>query len=185
MRSPSNSSRGGPAVKKLWVVLLVALLVGTLTGSVGGLVGATEPRLTTQSIMIPAAAFIPSADTFEYLNNGWLIESAPGAFVAPLHFPVPEVAIRKVTLYAYDHVSTGGQIIDVCVYLARSAPASAAVITQGEVCTFGSSATDPQIFSTTAISPRSVNTAVHGSYLWVVTPDGDTRFYGVKVTYSY
>ncbi len=66
MRSQPNSSMGGRATKKLWAVPLVALLVGTLTGSVGGVVGATEPRLTTQSIMIPAAACISSADTFEY-----------------------------------------------------------------------------------------------------------------------
>jgi len=173
-------------MKKLWVPLLVALLVAALTGPAGGVVTAAEPRVTTESIMIPAAAFTPSADTYGYVNNGWVIEATPGAFVAPLHFPVPVVRIRKLTIYAYDHVSSGGQITDVCVYLARSAPSAAAVITQGQVCTFGTSATtDPQVFSTTAISPRNVNTAVHGSYLWVVVPDGDARFYGVKVTYSY
>jgi len=172
-------------MKKPWVPLLVGLLVAVLIGPGGGAVTAAEPRLTTQSIMVPAAAFTPSADTFQYLNNGWIIEAQSGVFVAPLQFPVQQVSIRRLTIYAYDHMSTGGQTTDVCVYLFRSAPANAAVITQGEVCTFGSSATDPQIFSTTAISPRSVNTAVHGSYLWVFIPDGDTRFYGVKVTYSY
>jgi hypothetical protein len=56
---------------------------------------------------------------------------------------------------------------------------------QGHVCTFGTSQTDPQVFSTTAISPRLVKTANHGSYLWLLVPDGDTRLYGVRVTYSY
>jgi len=168
-------------MKKLWVPLLVAVLMGPA----GSAVTAAEPRVTTQSIMIPAAAFAPSADTFAYLNNGWMMKGTSGVFVAPLHFPAPAVNIRKLTIYAYDHVSSGGQITDVCAYLGRSVPAAADVTMQGQVCTFGTSDTDPQVFSTTAISPRRANTAVHGSYLWVLIPAGDARFYGVKVTYSY
>ena len=173
-------------MKRLWAPLLVALLVTAMTGPAGGVVTAAEPRVPTESVMVPAAAFTPSADTYGYLNNGWVREATPGAFVAPLHFPVASISIRKLTIYAYDHVSTGGQITDVCAYLFRSAPATAAVVPQGQVCTFGTSATtDPQVFSTTAISPRQVNTVVHGSYLWVLIPAGDARFYGVRVTYSY
>ena len=60
--------------------------------------------MTTASIMIPAAAFIPTTTRTTSACGGtlpWL--SGSGCFTAPLSFPVPVVNIKKITVYAYDN----------------------------------------------------------------------------------
>ena len=52
--------------RRLWFPVPVALLVAVLVGPTG--VTAVEPRVTTTSIMIPAAAFIPNTDDYDYAN---------------------------------------------------------------------------------------------------------------------
>ena len=142
---------------------------------------AAEPRLTTASIMIPAAAFIPTTDDWDYSNNGYGVDLASGSgnFTAPLSFPVPVVNIKKITLYAYDN--------DVAnVVLRHLVPGQAGRRIgrrAGQVCTLDGSA--PQYASTTVISPRRVTTAFQGAYLWVGISGPDLWLYGVKVKYSY
>ncbi|MFH1329360.1 MAG: hypothetical protein ABIJ48_01680 [Actinomycetota bacterium] len=166
-------------MRRLWVPVLAALLVAALIGP--GVVSAAEPRATTGKIMIPAAAFIPTDDNHDYSNNGaslWTI-SASGNFTAPLTFPVPVVNIRKIVLYAYDNTGAG----PLCARVYRASPPTAGQLHLGFVCTTDSPVS-PQVVSTTAISPRRVNTAVTGPYLWVSIADG-TTFLGVSVLYSY
>jgi hypothetical protein len=68
----------------------------------------------------------------------------------------------------------------------RSAPETAGEVSMGEVCTLAGAATiDPQAPSATVISPKNVNSAIHGPYLWVVFNGPGVRLYGVKITYSY
>lgn len=166
---------------RLWAPVLVGLLVAVLAGSVGGAVTAAEPRVATASIVVPAAAFAAIDSTSAYHNEGfYLAASAGGGFLAPVVFPVPVVSIRKVTLYAFDN-SSGG---DVCLSLIRLALADVAVRNQGRVCTIGAAATDFQVVTLTNISPRLVNTALHGSYLLAQITAGQL-LHGVKITYSY
>ncbi|MFH1331642.1 MAG: hypothetical protein ABIJ48_13510, partial [Actinomycetota bacterium] len=155
--------------------LLVAMLIGP------GVVTAAEPRATTGKIMIPAAAFIPTNDNWNYANNGSMLftVSGSGIFTAPLTFPVPVVNIRRITLYAWDNSGTG----QVCATVYRAYPPTAGQLNLGGVCT-GDSTAVPQVVSTTVISPRRVNTAVTGPYLNVYIADG-TTFYGVSVLYSH
>jgi hypothetical protein len=95
-------------IQRLLIAGLVGLVALLLIGPGGNRVTAAEPRVTTASVMVPAAAFVPSAGSFDYLNNGWAASAAHrGAFVAPLSFPVPEVSVRKLTIYAHDQVNTG------------------------------------------------------------------------------
>jgi len=166
-------------MRRLWVPVLVGLLVAVLLGPAG--VTATEPRVTTASIMIPASAFSPTMDDLDYENRGFRLQvtSASGAFFAPLSFPVPVVNIKKITLYAYDNDG----LKEVCVTLYRARPADAAEDTTGQVCTLDGSA--PQYASTTLISPRRVTTASQGAYLWVSIGGPGLWLYGVKVNYSY
>jgi hypothetical protein len=167
---------------RLWIPVLVGLLVAGMLGIDGGGAVAAEPRSTTASIMIPAAAFIPTMDDWDYGNNGFGLQvtSASGIFVAPLSFPVPVVNIKKITLYAYDNDPSSL----LCVTLYRARPADAdRDLTGGSVCTSDASA--PQYASTTAISPRRVTTAFQGAYLWVTLYSPTVTLYGVKVNYSY
>ncbi|MFH1331641.1 MAG: hypothetical protein ABIJ48_13505 [Actinomycetota bacterium] len=166
-------------MRRLWVPLLAALLVAVLIGP--GVVTAAEPRATTGKIMIPAAAFVPTSDNWDYINHGYFLtmDSGSGVFNAPLVFPVPVVNIRKVILYAYDNSGTG----QVCAWVYRASPPTASVVQQDSVCTSDSTA-NPQVVRTTAISPRRVNTAVTGPYLTVTLHPG-TFLFGVSVLYSY
>ena len=170
------------AMRRLGVPLLVGLLVAVLLGVPGSgdqARAAVEPRTGTGRIMIPAAAFTPAADGYDYYNAGTLTASSGrGHFTAPLIFPEPVVNIKKVVLYAYDN--TDG-FVDVLVL--RALPSAGTEIALGDVHASNSTA-DPQVISSAAISPRRVNTAVHSPYLFI-TVDPNTVFYGVAVLYSY
>ena len=165
--------------RRLWVPVLVGLLVAALLGPSG--VTAVEPRTVTASIMVPAAAFTPTNSNFGYaFDNRELVATGGLAyFVAPLGFPVPVVNIKRLTLYAFD--SDAGALVAVELY--RTEPAGATFRHTGTVFT-ADSPSDPQVVSSTAISPRRVNTAIHGAYLRLFLNPG-VYFYGVKVTYSY
>lgn len=166
---------------RLWAPVLVGSLVAVLVGPVGGAVTAAEPRVATASLVVPAAAFAAIDSASAYHNEGfYMAASASGGFLAPVVFPFPVVGIKKITLYAFDN-SSGG---DVCVSLIRLAITDVAVRNQGQVCTAGTGATDFQVIPFTSISPRLVNTALHGSYLLAQIPAGQL-LHGVKITFSY
>jgi hypothetical protein len=169
------------ALRRLWVPLLVSLLVAGVLSVGGGAATAAEPRLTTASIMIPAAAFIPTYNS-DYFSLGLYlaVASGSGSFTAPLSFPVQVVNIKKITAYAYDD-SSGASV---CVSLYRARPMDASEDYAAQVCTADGTAV-PQYAATTVISPRRVNTAFHAPYLWVVISGPDVKLYGVKVNYSY
>jgi len=165
--------------KRLGVPLLVTLLVALPLSVGAGGAAAEAPRATTGSIMIPAAAFTPSSNDWEYDNSGLdLITSTGGNFLAPLSFPVPVVNIRRIILYALDNTGAA-----VCLTLYRSSPATDHEVLASWTCTTDST-DDPQVVSTTAINPKAVNTAVQAPYLWVNLGPGHA-LYGVKVIYSY
>jgi hypothetical protein len=67
--------------------------------------------------------------------------------------------------------------------LNRAYPPGASETPLGDVCAEAHSTANPQVVSTTAISPRRVNTANHGAYADVIMSPG-VKFYGVKITYS-
>ena len=167
--------------QRLWVPVVVGLLVAVLLGPAGadGALAAAEPRVTVASIMIPAAVFIPFSDYVQYQYGTFLQAPSGGSFSAPVSFPVAEVDIRRITIYAYENSISWST----CAWMYRANPAVPVAAGLGAVCTQDSSA-DPQVRSSTAISPRHVDTAVHGPYVMVALAPG-TRLYGVKVTYSY
>jgi hypothetical protein len=171
-------------LNRLWIPVLVGLLVAALLGPTGGgAATAAEPRLTTASIMIPAAAFIPTTDNFDYNNDGYGLQVTlgSGGFIAPLSFPVPVVNIKKITLYAYDNDS----LSQVCVKLYRARPADAdRDSTGGSLCT-SDVAVAPQAPYKTTINPRRVTAASQGAYLWVDLSSPTVTLYGVKINYSY
>lgn len=178
--------------QRLLVPLLAALVVTMVVGPAG--VGAVEPRAVTARMMIPAAAFtlVPhQGDYVDFAQHGdylgaddWWHQS----FVAPVVFPVGQVTVTGITLYAYDHDGTAGRV---CASLFRSTPAQGTQATklQGKACTTESS-TYPQVAANLArLSYRAVNTATDGSYLYVEfdprAAAGSLEVFGVRITYSY
>jgi hypothetical protein len=169
-------------IRLLSTAVLLALLVALSLSLPGerGQAGAAEPRTVTGNIMVPAAAFAPTAEDGDFSNNGFVLGA--GEFVnlvAPLSFPVQTVNILKMTLYAQDTSAPG----DICVRLFYAYPPGGGAAWAGEVCTANNPA-NPQAVSSTAISPHRVNTAVRGPFLWAMVHPG-TGLYGVKITYSY
>jgi hypothetical protein len=171
--------------KHRWVPLLLAglLLAATVlpAGSESQAGAVPEPRATTGKIMVPASAFIPTSDNWDYDNTGWSLGmvSGNGGFTAPLSFPMPEVTIKKVILIAYDN--SGGSV---CMHLIRTRPfiVGEKAMTP-EMCTTNSTDT-PQKVITTAISPSKVNTVNQGTHLLVYLSPG-TSLYGAQVVYRY
>ena len=172
------------SVRRAWAPVLLVVLVllsGMLVGSAGES-GAAQPRLTVSSIMIPAAAFVPTRNTFDYQNLGVALSmiSGDGYFTFPVSFPAAVVDIRRITLYAYDN--DAGQVVSAALY--RDYPPGAEVALLGSVSTSGASTAAPTVVATTAISPRRISTAAHGAYLWVYLSGPAVTLYGVKVAYE-
>ena len=170
--------------KRLLVVVLVAVLVaGLLVGlGNGDEAVAKEPRATIGKIVVPAAAFIPTTDNWNYDSVGWSLGmvSGSGGFTAPLSFPVPVVNIRRVTLSAYDNSG----VSSACLHLERAKPLTAGSTSMmPELCT-ADSTDHPEKVTTTAIDPRRINTVNHGPFL-LVWLGPNTGLYGVQVVYSY
>ena len=173
--------------KRLWAVLLVGVLVaGLLVGfGDGDEAVAKQPRATYDRIMISAAAFVPATDSADYTNYGDYLRVSNGVrgFTAPLSFPVPVVNIRRITFFAYDATWSD----EVCVNLHRSSPAAGTAVPAGGRCTRNRTAL-PQKVGIPDLSPRRVNTAVHGSYLFLSMegkPPSGSFFWGVEVLYSH
>jgi hypothetical protein len=155
--------------------LLAAILVG-----VSGATSRAEPQTVTGTIMIPAAAFGPvdGQNTWSSPDDNRLMGT--GAFRAPAEFPVPLVSVRRITLYAGD----GSAVMNVCAHLFRSAPATGAFVETGFTCTVYPAPGDPQASFSTDISPRRVDTRLHGSFV-LVNLYPNLSLYGVQITYAY
>jgi hypothetical protein len=180
------------ASRRLWVPLLAAVLVAALWAvTTAGPLGAgeaaqavVEPRATvTRTITLPAAAFDPTSDNWDFDNLGYrLYSNLWGAnFATPLFFEAPVVTIRRITLYALDN---GGE--DMCVYLRRSTPAVGGEDDMGQVCSSGASI-GVRAFAQTTFTHRRI-TGAYGPYLWLYLPDTEAagyEFYAVKIVYGY
>jgi len=162
--------------------LLLALLVAVLLSlpGEGGQAAAVEPRVTTGSIVIPAPAFTPSGNQWNYSNNGNFLQvgTGYGHFFAPVQLPVPEATITRITLYAYDNHPA-----QVCAVLYRIRPAVAVEKALGAACTTDSTASPQAPYA--AISGGLVNQATQSAYLHLSISGTGVRFYAVKITFTY
>jgi len=167
---------------KKWVT------VATLVALVGGIVGVLRMQPgeaavgDTHEMTIPAAAFIPTTDDWDYSNNGYYLSAVGSSanFSAPLSFPVDlgHVRITKLIFWAYDNGPA-----DVCLTLYRAQLRTGSDVQMGQKCSGAASATDPRRFATSKISPRTA-TASKVPYLWLTIPAGDYYFYGVTIQWK-
>ncbi|MFH1329899.1 MAG: hypothetical protein ABIJ48_04510 [Actinomycetota bacterium] len=167
--------------RRLWAPALVALAVTALIGlPTGGdqVAAAGDARTIVANLMIPAGAFSPATDDVDFSNYGTRVRTITGSgtFVAPITFPVPEVRIRRITLYALDIPAQA-----VAVELYRTSPATGSYVISGAVIGTGGFGAS----TTTDIAPRLVKTAIHGAHLELYLSDPAAEAYGIKVTYAY
>jgi len=174
-------------VPVLLAVLAGALLAVATAGPLGAgqvVQAAVEPRTTvTRTITLPAAAFDPTSDNWDFDNLGYNLYSNlwGGNFATALFFEAPVVTIRRITLYALDN---GGE--DMCVYLRRSTPAAGGEDDMGQICSSGASI-GVRAFTQTTFTHRRI-TGAYGPYLWLYLPDtaaAGYEFYAVKIVYGY
>ena len=172
-------------VKKSWIaVLLGALLMGVLVGAVWARPGG-RPRAaaTTKKMTIPAGAFHPVDEGYEFYNDGsWITADTAGAnFATHVVFPGggDRFTVEKLTLYAYDKAMPA----NICVYLYRTNPTNGTESLMASKCSSGSSSTDPRSFTTTNINP-SLATTPRGLYVLLEIEDAtNLDAYGVRIYY--
>lgn len=162
------------------LAFLIALVLAPLTGS--GRADA-EPRLTTRTVTIPAAAFtaIDSNADYTKLEANLAVRSGTGTFEAPVYFEAPVVQVRKVVFYVVDG---GASAVGTAVY--RAQLAEDRTIQLGNAYSTGSDWT-VQTVTVSDLSERRVSGA-YGLVLWVNLPGTypqGYKFLGAKVTYSY
>jgi hypothetical protein len=183
--------------RRLWVPLLAVLLVAVIVGP--GTVTATEPRVTTRTVTIPAAAFQPSYGQIPYYSN-WGHKLTTGnaeLFVAPLSFEAPVVYVKRITLVAYDNlpddISTSIYFPGInqafhhgttCAFVERATPMSDSFEFMGGVCSDGMG-TLVREFTQRTFDVRRI-TGAYGPYLLLwVGGSFDISFNAVKITYTY
>jgi hypothetical protein len=134
----------------------------------------------TQRMTVPAAAFIPTQDDWDYINNGYFLEADTSSeFVAPLSFPVDNVRIDRVIMRAYDF----NGIEEGCFGLYRTLPGHGTEVFMGGACTSGFSEEDPQTVIDNTISPNW-SRGWYGLYLSARVPGFDYRLYGVTIEWT-
>jgi hypothetical protein len=168
--------------KSLWIPLLAGLLTGgVLWAATGGVTAAPEARAVNRSVSIPAAAFTPAADGYDFEHNGDYLYSSLGTFFkAPVFFEAPEVKIRKIVLYARDEGSD-----NICLSLRRVVVKDQDQEQMATVCSEGA-AVGNRKFIQKQVNRKWVKEA-HGPYLALYLPDNDLgpyRFQGAQIFYT-
>ena len=167
-------------IKWVAAAVLGVALFGAV--AVGGTPSGDAAVGDTHRMTIPAAAFAPTIDDWDYFNNGSKVESLAGAsqFTAPLVFPVDldHVRITKVTFWAYDDMD---DFLDVCLTLYRAEPKNGTHTLATQFCSEGPG---PSVrsFSDRTFRPRTGRTNT-SFYLNLYVPP-DTEFYGATIEWK-
>jgi hypothetical protein len=172
--------------KKYWMVLLLgAVLMSTLVGVAGARPNDRPMAAVTRRITIPGGHFIPTKYTWQWSNNGHYVRNVSGSanYSAPVVFPTGQaVVVESVTLYVYDNVADA----DICVTLYRTDPTGGYEDSMANLCSSGSSTTDPRHFTDSSISNNPVKHG-QGIYLWLYIADSglNLKAYGVRIQYHH
>ena len=167
-------------LRKLTVVvsiMLISIVLSASSVTSDALKPAAQASLVV--IDIPAVAFIPLNDSYDYSDDGLVLrmDTDAGQFAAPINIPA-NVYIKSIILYAYD----ASVLRNICAQIHRHNTAQYTYGNLGGVCTSGSSGY--QAVSTWSISPQFISSH-HGAYVYLVIEDPiDLSFYGVKIKYK-
>ncbi len=169
-------------------MLLGVLWMAVLVGAAGARPNERAQAASgTRQLIIQAADFYPTNNTYAFWNNGYYLESYVNGnnvyFSAPVQFPAPYyVTVEKVQLFAYDNNTTG----QIKMWLKRTKPSVGTQTDMAYIDTgyaFADPVNVPRTWTDTSISPCVKNPA-NGTYLWVqISDDSNLRLYGVRIFY--
>jgi hypothetical protein len=205
MKTPAHAGTGGNAMKKLSVVLYVVaalvLLLGGPSGTSGALAGPlpNKPASTTTTVAtaggmgilsIPAAAFTPYEDGYDFQNDGRYLRhfhgpggsEARGLYYAPVNLPQGAKVTKMTFYYRVENVISWtataklqGTLLDSDTWFDM-----ATIVTTGTGTQFTSD-------STSSISSPTIGNSLH-TY-WVVWDlpwiSGTEDVWGCGVTIEY
>jgi hypothetical protein len=142
----------------------------------------------TWTITVPASAFQPEDNGYNYYNSGWMLRSEDAVqryFTAyvPLSYG-REITLNDVEVIGKDNTAS----YELCVEVLRFDPDTPGRDSLGKVCSGGSyaSSTDPNTWTVPLTSPATIGSD-DAMYLWLML-DGNVmmelHLYGVKITYQ-
>lgn len=175
-------------IKMLWFLLPACVLLSvTLVGAASARPGNTPSPVVQKTLTVSASDCYPWSDDASYFNAGWFLISTSGenGFLCPAYFPEYGThVVSEIIMYAYDRNSD----FDLCFEATLTNPTTKLETAMGELCTSGSSTTDPRTpaptISGAQINPNTVGVG-NGMYFWVSIEETDNlRLYGFRITYS-
>jgi hypothetical protein len=169
--------------------MLAAVLLAATAVGVTGAVPVDSPRSAgcAWTLTVPASAFQPEDNGYNYYNSGWMLRSEDAVqryFTAFVPFPYGrEIELDSVEVIGKDNTGS----YQLCVEVLRFDPDAPGRHSLGSVCSGGSyaSPTDPNNWTVPLTSPATIGSD-DALYLWLML-DGNVmmelHLYGVKITY--
>jgi hypothetical protein len=169
--------------------VVLALLLSAVMVGVTGAIPTSSPSAAacTWTLTVPAAAFHPEDNGYNFYNSGWMLRSEDAIteryYTAHVPFPCTgEVTVDSVDIMGYDNNTS----YEMCFALLRLDPLAPSRVEMGGVCTGNESAstTDPDTWTIPSLDPSTIGPN-QGAYLWLKIADNhDLHLYGVKITYQ-
>jgi len=140
-------------------VLLGGLLLITLVGLAGATASESPAAAaSTWTLTVPAAAFHPEDNGYNFYNSGWMLRSEDAVqryFTA--YVPLPygsEITLDHVEVLGKDNTTS----YELCVEVLRFDPDTPGRHSLGKVCSGGSTAspTDPNTWTVPLTSPATI-----------------------------
>lgn len=170
------------SIKRLSALLLVCVLLSaSLAGAASAGPGGAPVTVTDKTLTVSASACHAWSHSANYVHGRNFIRAVtgPNGFLCPVRFPEYGTHIvQGITMYAYD-----AHPEDVCADATRTSPSTKSETPMGDVCSSGSSGTNPRSFPMPSISPNSV-APENGMYFWVsMEGTRDLKLYGFRISY--
>ena len=133
----------------------------------------------TSYISVPAAAFQPAVDGYDYSNNGsdlWNVDSNSDFYLAAVQLP-HGATVTKLTFYWWDGSASDGYCALYRINLMGSENTMASASTYG-------SAASPLASVDASIDLATVDNSSYAYYLWLNLPDNLVAGYGAVIEYT-
>jgi hypothetical protein len=180
-------------LKRLWIPLLLgAVLMATLVGVASARPSARPLQQPWRVLTVPVQNCDPQEETVDYRHQSdcLLCEAGACLFFCSLDFPaageqaVGAVNVKRLTLYAYDNDTGGGDWVSASLYKSYG-PSAGGNTVMATASTMGSDSTaDPQTVMDTSIVDNPIY-RVQGNFLTMYIGDTTLKAYAVHIHYTW